>query len=295
MSSEVVRRALGSTLATLLLGALWLGSAACSDEGTGGTSNGGSGGATTGTSTGVGGDAGGSSTQGGSGGSSGTTTSATEGGGGSAQGGAGGQALEWGELGGACGDIDDGELSSPDPFLFQNEIDFGAQAFDYDLLSEGGKEMWDDPNAGGSSHYSETLSFEIMHRCELAELLKTENEILYLPNPPARTDYLVSMDGHKVGVSVVRAFVWSPNNPQPYPPAEATSKMTEKLLDIQDSTDYVDPADAWSKQVLHVIAWDAADAATVVTAVQGLSADVRADTIVVVTATNGNDEFIYYE
>jgi hypothetical protein len=71
--------------------------------------------------------------------------------------------------------------------------------------------------------------------------------------------------------------------------------MEEKLTDIQDSSASVLPADEWSKQILHVIAWDPAAAATVVTAIGQLDASVKADTIVVVTATNGTDEYLYFD
>src|SRR5512133_2543652 len=160
------------TLAALLLVGAALGTGACSESdgsaGGGATPNGGNGGngATAGATAGGGGSGALGGTGTGTGATGGSTTTTNVGGSGQGGlGGAGGQAPEWGALGGSCGQIDASELESPDPFLFQNEIDFGDQVFDYALLSDGGKHMWDDPNSGGSSHYSEVLSFEVLHRC----------------------------------------------------------------------------------------------------------------------------------
>jgi len=73
----------------------------------------------------------------------------------------------------------------------------------------------------------------------------------------------------------------------------ATMLLNKKLGDIKLSSANVSPADKWTKQILALLAWDSQAADTIQQAWMGLSADVKADTIVVVTATDGDDTFIY--
>jgi len=65
------------------------------------------------------------------------------------------------------------------------------------------------PNAGGNSVISEVMSFELMHRCFGAKLLKTEMDINYYPYGSKKTDYLIQIYGKTVAVSVTRAMKYS--------------------------------------------------------------------------------------
>lgn len=238
----------------------------------------------------------------GSGGASSGGGGAHVGGSSAAQGGAGGADASsggggaamvpldgFGDLSGDCGELDPEELmAGAAPFELSNEIDFGSLRFDYDGLSPGAQTIHDDPNAGGSSKMSELFAFEVLHRCELAGLLKTETEIVY-DAEGSITDLLVEIDGLKVGVSVVRAFKFMGD----YTVDDALPKMTEKLADILESSDNVSSVDAWGKQILHVIAEKPANVTAVQEALLQIDADTRADTIVVVTLTSGADAFLY--
>ena len=270
--------------ASLLLLAL----AACSDKSPA-TSGGGTGGVG-----GTGGSANGGA-PGGNGGSGGTGVGASggvgAGGQGGTAGGAGGVGPEWGQLSGPCPEFGAAELTSPNAFYFDDSIDFGSQAYDYALLSTGGKKVYDDGNLGGSSIYSEVLSFEILHRCDLAELLKTETEILYQDAGGKKTDLLVEMDGHKIGVSVTRAYAYPPDNP--YTVAQAQALLDGKLSDILLSSANVAPADAWDKQVLHVLAYSDQYAVALGQAYAQIDPATKADTVVDVTVTNGDDAIVY--
>ena len=118
------------------------------------------------------------------------------------------------------------------------------------FLSAGGQEIFDDGNAGGSSIYSEMFAFEMLFQCESAQLLKTETEILYDTSGPL-TDMLVSFGGTKIGVSVTRAIKFPFD--QPLSVAEATTRLEDKLADINTSSMNVNAADAWEKQILYVV------------------------------------------
>jgi hypothetical protein len=72
-------------------------------------------------------------------------------------------------------------------------------------LSRGANTILTEPNAGGSSANSEALSMEVLYTMTRAELLLTENEVEYEPGSSI-ADYVVTMRGARVGVSVTRAM-----------------------------------------------------------------------------------------
>jgi len=195
-----------------------------------------------------------------------------------------------GDISGDCGLIDD-ELLSGAPYLFANVLDMGASEFDYDLLTEGGQEVWDDDNLGGSSLESEVMAYEVLARCELADLVKTESEILYIDEGGKKTDILVEITGIRIGVSVTRAYAWPED--APYTIEQATGLLNDKLADVLLSSANVDPADAWAKQILHVMAFTADHGGSIQAAWADIEPSVKADTLLVVTVTDGNDDFIY--
>ncbi|MGI5860457.1 MAG: hypothetical protein ACOX6T_00200 [Myxococcales bacterium] len=199
----------------------------------------------------------------------------------------------FGAISGACGVLDD-ELTSPDPFVIHNSIDFGDDPYDdedFELLTDGGQEIINDGNAGGSSLLSEVFAYEVLERCELASLLATEMEVSYLDPDSKITDLLVEIDGMKIGVSVTRAVGYP--REAPYPLATAKSLLQKKLEGILDSSENVAPEHKWVKQILHVLAYSA-DHATVMEQAWNETADtLKADTILLITVTDGDDEFMY--
>lgn len=197
----------------------------------------------------------------------------------------------FGVITGDCGVLDDDEWLSADPFLFRNEVDFGTTAFEASLLSPAGQEVEKDGNLGGSSIHSESIAVDLLYRCELANLLKTEREIVYVDKNGKKTDALVTIDGRKVGVSVVRAFHYPPTDP--CTAADADKLMIKKLGDIPLSAANAADEDAWERSVLHVIAYNDQCADAFAAAWESLDFSVRASTIVVITTTEGKDDFIY--
>lgn len=198
----------------------------------------------------------------------------------------------FGDITGTCGVLDT-ELTSPAPDYFVNRIDFGMDPYDdsdFGLLTAGGQEMINDGNAGGSSLLSEVFSFELLARCEGAKLLKTETEVVYT-TPGTITDLLVEIDGMKVGVSVTRAVAFPFEDP--YSVAQAKELLEKKLKGILASSENVAPEDKWVKQILYVIAYADGHAASLEAAFQQIDPSIRADTIVMVSISDGDDAFIY--
>lgn len=200
----------------------------------------------------------------------------------------------FGDITGMCGVVGDPELDATTPAWFGGELTFARRYVDPDdrgELTPGGLEVLLDGNAGGSSVYSEVFAFEWLARCELATLIKSETEIVYDDPTSKKADLLVELDGRKVGVSVTRAVTYPFG--QPYTLDAATALIERKLDDIQLATEAVSAGDAWSKQMLSILAYDLQHAETAMTAWSMLDAATRDDTIVIVSITSGDDLFVY--
>ncbi len=229
------------------------------------------------------------------GGTGGMATGGTGGmatGGTAGSGGAGGSMFQgYGALT-MCPIIATPEVLSPDPAIVADTLDFtGYPVFDVSLLSPGGQVMYAAGNLNGSSLKSEVLAYEVLYRCDGAEFLKGEGEIVY-DIDGKKTDLLVNIDGHKVGVSVVRAESFPKGSP--YPVAQAYDVLFGKLDDIHYSTMNVSAQDAWDKQILAIMAQTPEHALAIEEAYTMMDAATKADTIVVITVTEGDDDFIYY-
>jgi hypothetical protein len=197
----------------------------------------------------------------------------------------------FGEISGECGVLDDQEWSVSQSFIFRNSIDFGSLVYDSNLLSAGGLKILTDDNAGGSSLHSEIFAYEVLYRCELAELLKTEMEIEYSSPDSKMMDFLVQIDDRYVGVSVTRAFNYPPTDPCTVDKIQGL--LEGKFSDILLSTPVDQPANNWVRAIMHVIAYNDQCADIVEAAYLNLTADILDQTILMVTVTNGKDNFIY--
>lgn len=195
-----------------------------------------------------------------------------------------------GEISGDCGALAHAQWTSDESFLFRNAIDLGDAGLDVEDLSDGGARVYEEGNLGGSSLISEVLAFEMLYRCELAELIKTEAEIEYATEGK-KTDILAEIDDRTVGVSVTRAFHYPPD--EPYTVEEADSLLRDKLADAAEAADNVAAADAWNRTILHVVAYDSPSADRIEEAYADLGAAETFDHILVVTVTDGNDEEVY--
>jgi len=201
----------------------------------------------------------------------------------------------FGAITGQCGVLAEPELTGASPLWFQGDLDFMDDRYDdpeeRDQLTAGGLEVLTDGNAGGSSVYSEVFAFEVLHRCELADLLKTENEIVYDDPMSKKADLLVSIDGHPIGVSVTRAVTFPFGDP--YTLERATLLLDRKLDDILLARAAASEGDRWEKSMVAVLAYDAQHASTMMEAWNGLDAATRADSLVIVFVTSGDDLFVY--
>ncbi len=197
----------------------------------------------------------------------------------------------YGDITGDCGHLDSADFSSEDPQLLQTSIDFLDVGLDEDWFSEGGDEILEDGNLGGSSIYSEVLAYEVLSRCDGATLVYTDGEVPYEDEGGKKTDLVVTIDGATIGVSVTRAYGYPPEDP--YTVEQARDLLDDKLADVQLSSDNVVDSEAWPKQILHVVAYAPEHAESIETAWADVDSAVKADTIVFVTVTEGDDDFVY--
>jgi hypothetical protein len=196
-----------------------------------------------------------------------------------------------GTISGDCGVLDDTEWNASTPFLFRNVLDLGTSDFDTSKLSAGGLQIWTDGNRGGSSEESEVLAYEVLYRCELAKMLKSERFVDYQDANGKKTDVLTEIDARKVGLSVVRAEHFPLTNP--YTEAEAKAILEKKLGDLPLSQKNAVAADAWSRSILYVWAYNTQYGDAVASAWANISDTTKGDAIVFLTVTEGNDGYIY--
>lgn len=115
-------------------------------------------------------------------------------------------------------------------------------------ISKGATKIMSEENAGGESELSECFSFEVLHKCLNAKLLKTEMEIKYWSKHCKITDYSVKIDDIKIGVSVTRAMKYNGL----FNKHDAMKLLKKKLNGINESTNNVLTCDQWQRQILHI-------------------------------------------
>ncbi|XP_022093023.1 AAC-rich mRNA clone AAC4 protein-like isoform X2 [Acanthaster planci] len=149
-------------------------------------------------------------------------------------------------------------------------------------LSESGQKIRSIPNAGGNSVDSEVLSFELMHRCFGAQLLKTEMEVVYYPEGGSITDYTCLMFGTRLGVSVTRAMKFKGE----FELEDAEKLLQKKLSGVVNSSR--NSLECWSKQILHIWATNHSVANQMARAYSRMPRDLTTNTVVLVTVVTTN-------
>lgn len=197
----------------------------------------------------------------------------------------------FGTIDGDCGVLDAEEWTSSGGFLFQNTYAL-PDGWAAEVLTGDAQEVLSDGNLGGSSVDSEAVAMELLARCELADLLLTEGEVDY-DTEGKKTDLVVQIDDLRIGVSVVRAYQYPPGSELGADRAEEL--LEDKLADIQLSSGNVSEDHAWERQILFVVAYNQqhADQIQSVWDAGDIDGEALGDTIVVVTATGGENGFLF--
>jgi len=195
----------------------------------------------------------------------------------------------FGEIEGDCGLLLDAPINST-AFVVQNSIDFAALTLNDEDLSDGSQEILSDGNLNNGSIYSEIFAFEMLYRCETATVLQTETEVEYTDPNGKKTDLIIAIDEQHFGVSVTRAFNYPPE--EPYTQEAAVTLLEDKLSDIELSSANVSNP-TWERQILSIIAYSPEHVSQITSAWENLDDNSKGNTIIYVTATNGDDQFLY--
>lgn len=107
-----------------------------------------------------------------------------------------------------------------------------------------------EPNAGGASVVSEALSAEYMARRFAATNIVTEMRITYWACNWKKVDYLATMYGERVGVSVTRAMGFPAAEDFTY--ADARRLIQKKLYGLVIAQAGISPRFAYTRSILHV-------------------------------------------
>lgn len=175
-----------------------------------------------------------------------------------------------------------------EPMLLTNHLEIQTSDHTKICLSDGARRCIDTPNAGGTSEWSEAISFELLHWLCGARLLRTEMEIEYRCGSKI-TDYSIMLNGQHLGVSVTRAMSFQ----KAFDLAEATRLLEKKLNGVIASTRGVIKQHRWSRQILHIIAEDSAYLPILQQAYSALDPVIQHDTIVLITVADSNSDFMF--
>jgi hypothetical protein len=161
--------------------------------------------------------------------------------------------------------------------------------------------MFTTQNAGGTSLWSESLSFDVLMSslgAKNVKLLATEMEISYDLDSKI-TDYSIDMSflpkisSHCVGVSVTRLInfcaLTTRNYIAPFYPSEVYRLLTKKLEGIIYSSASVSMRNKWEKQILHVFCNTKSACKCLFEQYFMIPQELRSNTFVLVTVTNGCD------
>ncbi len=188
-----------------------------------------------------------------------------------------------------------GETTTVTPSQFDTVLDFGIDPFtepdDVALLTADAQVVHAATIAGGSSRFSEVFSMETLARGEGAVLLATEDQVVYDVGGGPTIDLLVEIDGTPLGVAVTRAITFPTGGTVSV--ATATSLIEPKLDDLLVSRANVAVESAFAKGILHVFVENQSSRDNVVTALAGIAPATLADTIVLVTVTEGDDLWLF--
>ncbi|KAG2378628.1 hypothetical protein C9374_008267 [Naegleria lovaniensis] len=180
---------------------------------------------------------------------------------------------------------------------YNTDVQFNKQMFEMitKQIGVGSKRVCEEENAGGCSVFSEVMSCEIITRLFDAALIKTEMEIAYIHDGSKKTDFLMVINGKKVGISVTRAFKYKrPTEQDNGMFAEFTIEdgihlLKKKLGGIIWANQNVQKQDHWEKHILHIFVPNTQVANVLKQAYKTMNHKYKTNTIVIVTETTTMD------
>jgi hypothetical protein len=160
-------------------------------------------------------------------------------------------------------------------------------------LSDDAIKIYKEPNAGGSSINSEALSADVLGKLYNVTDIVTEMEINYKEDNWKKCDYLVSIWGENVGVSVTRGMRYP--TPDLFDREDAVRLLKRKLGGLAAAQEGIQPNHYFHKSILHI--WcETKKIAEIITKVyHTLEETLKNNIVVVLTITNDKSKYIYYD
>lgn len=184
-------------------------------------------------------------------------------------------------------EFDSGDLGSPSPSLYLNEVVFEQEFVPADMYPDA-SDVYED--ASESAALSEAVAMEFM-QASLDATLATEGSVISYDIESEEFDYIITLAAQRVGVVVTRAVTFPFGST--YTAQAATNLLSNRLTDIAEAEANVSAQHAVVKSILCIVAWDGATGATLVEAWQALGESTRGDTIIMIIVTEGDDGNIY--
>jgi uncharacterized protein (TIGR02145 family) len=194
----------------------------------------------------------------------------------------------WGTLISGIGTLNTEILLSSQPSYFDLSFDCESN-FDPLLLCTDAQTVFNDYLLGGSSGNSIGLGMEVLYRLSEASLFSPESQIQYIDAGGEKTDFIVTLESNRIGIEVGRAY--SPLGS--YTLQNAIDYLTASLNDILLKSQNLMEEYLCEKYILLVFAYNSESTALLSTAWESIDSATKANTIVLVVTTDGDDSFLY--
>ena len=178
------------------------------------------------------------------------------------------------------------ETKHSDPFITWNFFkedshlsQFGGIFFDE--LCVDAKKIYVEPNAGGNSENSESLSMDILHELYGGSDVRTEMNIEYFDSNWKKCDFLCSIFDQNWGVSVTRAMSFP--DPNGFTKEEAKKLLVRKLQGLIVAKQGILINDNFLRSILHIWCETARTAGLIIEAYSELSEENRDNIGVILT------------
>lgn len=183
-----------------------------------------------------------------------------------------------------------------DPIIIQHTLRSKPkkQMHEWDVC-EFAKKIYLEPNAGGKSVNSEAFSTNILNEIYGVSDIIPEMEVEYIWYNYKRCDYLCTIYGNRVGVSVTRAMAYP--NPSYFTLDDAERLLKKKINGLLVAREGVCTKYDFKKCILHIWCQSEGIAKIIQDYYNTLDYETRDDIIIMLTVTeqSSSSQFIYYD
>lgn len=160
-------------------------------------------------------------------------------------------------------------------------------------LRPGAKMSLTIPNAGGTSVRSEALSIHVMEGVFAATNVLCEMQVHYDGHPWSMVDYLCTIRGRRIGVSVFRAMVGPSEKRTAFTYEDAERLVRKKLKGLIVARNSMASEHRFNKCILHVIAQSPHSGRMMIEALRAAMGTFEDELVAVVTVVRKFDDVFY--